>query len=70
MVNSHTPGFSYVTGCSLLTSCLKAFRKPLWLLGAKARPGTQLTTAGMPFSHVAFFSASTLRWLPSLQLEI
>lgn len=63
MVNSYTPGFSYSAGCvrSPLTSCLKAFRKPLWLLGAKARPGTQLTTAGIPLSHVAFFSASTLR---------
>lgn len=34
------------------TSCLKTFLYPEWVVGAKALPGRQLTTTGMPWSHV------------------
>lgn len=39
-------------GSHTLTSSLYAFLKPMLTLGAKVRPGTQLTTTGMPFSQV------------------
>lgn len=51
----------------LLTSGLKAFLKPVMLLGAKARPGTQLTTTGRPPSQL-LFDLSATSW-PSRQLD-
>lgn len=50
-----------------VTSCLKAFLKPVRLDGAKARPGTQLTTTGSPLSQVPL-DLSDSTW-PSLQLD-
>lgn len=51
----------------LLTSGLKAFLKPVRLLGAKALPGTQLTTTGRPPSQLPLDLSAT-SW-PSRQLD-
>lgn len=50
-----------------LTSCLKAFLNPVMDAGAKARPGTQLTTTGSPSAQVPLVFSSAAR--PSLQLD-
>lgn len=47
-----------------LTSCRKAFLNPVMAVGAKALPGTQLTTTGCPPGQVPLDSSC-----PSLQLD-
>lgn len=49
------------------TSCLKAFLNPDMGVGAKALPGTQLTTTGSPPSQVPL-DLTDVTW-PSLQLD-
>lgn len=50
-----------------LTSCLKAFLNPVMDVGAKARPGTQLTTTGSPPAQEPLDFRVDI-W-PSLQLD-
>lgn len=51
----------------IFTSCLNAFLNPVMGAGAKALPGTQLTTTGNPPAQVPL-DFSDVAW-PSLQLD-